>query len=198
MGIASPALLLLAAAPLWASVASDLSAQLRTAKLDPTKCYRVRDLGFYHDELKVFLNNGYLIFSEPIAGAPFAAVFSGDIDGGDGEVLVTPPRRSERRSLATFAEAPTLNAHFKSALFLFTDRSAGELIDLAKAQGNPSNEMGLMLADKYSPTVHNIAQGFEIRLLSDSQREPRPWILLHHHRCPATGRDRSGLRSHLS
>ena len=167
MGIASPALLLLAAAPLWASVASDLSAQLRTAKLDPTKCYRVRDLGFYHDELKVFLNNGYLIFSEPIAGAPFAAVFSGDIDGGDGEVLVTPPRRSERRSLATFAEAPTLNAHFKSALFLFTDRSAGELIDLAKAQGNPSNEMGLMLADKYSPTVHNIAQGFEIRLLSD-------------------------------
>ena len=167
MGLASSVVAMLATAPLWASVASDLSSRIRAAKLDSGQCYRVRDLGFAREDLKIYLNNGYLIFSEPVAGAPFAAVFSGDVEGGDGEVLVTPPRRSERRSLSAFADAPTLNTHFKSALFLFTDRTARELMDLAAAQAKPSTEMGLMLADKYSPAVRNIGQGFEIRLLSD-------------------------------
>lgn len=167
MGLASSALVLIASAPLWASAASDLSVQIRSAKLDSARCYRVRDLGFAREDLKIFLNNGYLIFSQPVAGAPFAAVFSGEIQGGDGEVLVTPPRRSERRSLASFADSPTLNTHFQTALFLFTDGTARELIDLAVAQGSPSNEMGLMLAGKYSPTLRNIAQGFEVRLMAD-------------------------------
>ena len=167
MGFASTVLVIFAAAPVWATAASDLNAQLRAAKLDSAQCFRVRDLGIARDDLKVYLNNGYLIFSQPVAGAPFAAVFSGDIDGGDGEVLVTPSRRSERRSLAKFADSPTLNTHFKSAVMLFTDGTARELMTLATAQGKPSNEMGLMLTDKYSQTLHNLAQGFEIRLLSD-------------------------------
>ena len=167
MRLASPAFVLLSAASLWATPASDLGARIRNAKLDSARCFRVRDLGFAREDLKIYLNNGYLIFSEPVAGAPFAAVFSADVDGGDGEVLVTPPRRSERRSLAQFAEAPTLNAHFNSALFLFTDRTGRELLDVATAQGKPSAEMGLLLADKYSGAFHNIAQGFEVRLLLD-------------------------------
>ena len=167
MGLASSALALLATLPVFASAASDLNSQIRGAKLDSSRCYRVRDLDFAHEDLKIFLNNGYLIFAEPVAGAPFAAVFSGEIDGGDGEVLVTPPRRSERRSLAMFADAPTLNTHFRTALFLFTDSTARDLLTRVAAQGPSSNDMGLILADKYSPTVHNIAQGFEIRLLAD-------------------------------
>ena len=168
MGPASTALLLLASIPIWATAASDLTTQIKTAKLDPRRCYRVRDLGFAREDLKIYLNNGYLIFSEPLAGQPFAAIFSGDVDGGDGEVLVTPPRRVEKRSLASFAESPTLNTHFKSALFLFTDRSGRELAEQAAAQNKASEEMGLLLAEKFSATVHNIAQGFEIRLLADS------------------------------
>ena len=123
MGLASSALAILAAAPLWATAASDLNSQITTAKLDSKHCFRVRDLAFAREDLKLYLNNGYLIFSDSVAGQPFAAVFSGDIDGGDAEVLVTPPRRSEKRSLAAFADAPTLNAHFKTGLFIFTDRT---------------------------------------------------------------------------
>ena len=169
MGIASIVLAILFAVPLaWSSPASDLSAQLRNAKLDIAHCYRVRDLEFAHEDLKLYLNDGYLIFSEPIAGAPFAAVFSGEVvEGGDGEVLLSPPRRSERRSLAKFADSPTLDAHFKTALFLFTDRTGRELMDRAIAQSPPSTETGALLAGQYSSTMRNIAQGFEVRLLED-------------------------------
>ena len=167
MGFASIILAVLVTAPLWATAASDLSAQIHGAKLDTNRCYRVRDLDFVREDLKIFLNNGYLIFAEPVAGQPFAAVFSGDVEGGDGEVLITPPRRSERRSLATFADSPTLNTHFKTALFLFTDKSAIELMNRAAAQGAPLQEMGLLLAEKHSPMVRNIAHGFEVRLLMD-------------------------------
>jgi len=171
MGFASIILAVLVAAPLWATAASDLSTQIRGAKLDTTRCYRVRDLDFIREDLKIYLNDGYLIFAQPVAGLPFAAVFSSEVEGGDGEVLVTPPRRSERRSLATFADAPTLNTHFKTALFLFTDSIARELLNRAASQGPPSPEMGLLLSERYSPTVHNIAQGFEMRLMVDLLNE---------------------------
>ncbi|HEY3743143.1 MAG TPA: M1 family aminopeptidase [Bryobacteraceae bacterium] len=169
MGNASIVLVALVGIPIaWGTPASDLNAQLKNAKLDIARCYRVRDLEFAHEDLKIFLNDGYLIFSEPIAGGPFAAVFSSEtIEGGDGEVLLSPPRRSERRSLAKFADSPTLDAHFKTALFLFTDNTGRDLMDRAVAQGPPSSEMGALLAGQFTATVRNISQGFEVRLLAD-------------------------------
>jgi hypothetical protein len=171
MGFASIVLALLVSAPMWATAASDLSTHIRTAKLDAARCYRVRDLDFAREDLKIYLNDGYLIFSEPVAGAPFAAVFSADVEGGDGEVLLTPPRRIERRSLAKFADSPTLNTHFKTALFLFTDGTGNELMRRATAQGPPSTEMGALLSSRHSSTLQNIAQGFEVRLLADLLNE---------------------------
>lgn len=149
------------------TASSDLEKQIHEAKLDGRECYRVRDLYFAKEDLKFYLNNGYLIFSEPIAGRPFAAMFSAEVEGGDAEVLVTPPQRAERRSLAHFAGEPTLDAHFKAGVFLFTDKTGAELFELVKKKGLPSREMGLLLADRLAQTLRTMSQGFEFRLMTD-------------------------------
>ena len=43
-------------------------------------------------------------------------------------MLLFPPLRSERMSLAHFAKSPNLNEHFVAALFLFSDGTGEELL----------------------------------------------------------------------
>src|ERR1700749_2819140 len=85
-----------------ASQAAEIAAQIRAAALDPTECYRVRDLSLAKEDLKLYFNEGYLIFSKPVHGERVSAVFSADVEGGDGEALLLPPYRGERVSLARF------------------------------------------------------------------------------------------------
>ena len=82
--------------------AAGVSRQAREAGLDPEQCYRVRDISFSKEDLRIYLTDGYLIFGKPVNGRRITAVFSADVEGGDAELLVMPPTRSERLSLATF------------------------------------------------------------------------------------------------
>ena len=65
-------LALIALIPLWAYQpspapnAAELARQIREAGLDPTECYRVRDFNFTKDDVRLYLNDGYLIFSKPV------------------------------------------------------------------------------------------------------------------------------------
>ena len=52
------------------------------------------------EDVRIYFTDGYLIFSKPVAGRRMAAVFTADVEGGDGEVILMPPNRAERRSLA--------------------------------------------------------------------------------------------------
>jgi hypothetical protein len=79
------------------------------------------------EDVRIYLTDGHLIFSKPVAGHRIAAVFTADTEGGDGEVIVFPPDRAERRSLAAFTHAPNLDDHFRSALFLFTGAEYDDL-----------------------------------------------------------------------
>ena len=74
----------------------ELVRQIRPAALDPDQCYRVRDLTLAKEDLKLYFTEGYLIFSKPVNGERISAVFSADVEGGDGEVLLLPPYRGER------------------------------------------------------------------------------------------------------
>ena len=74
--------------------AADLARNIHDAGLDPAECYRVRDLSFVKDDIKLYLNDGYLIFSKPVLGQRLAAVFTSNVEGGDGEVIVIPGRRA--------------------------------------------------------------------------------------------------------
>jgi len=61
-----------------------------------------------------------------------------DVEGGDGEVIMLPPDRSERRFLAQYTQSPNLDEHFKTALFLFTGDEYQALI--AQIPDNPANK----------------------------------------------------------
>ena len=71
-----------------------------TADLDPSECYRVREITLSIDEARFYLTDGYLIFAKAAGGKRIAAVFSADVEGGDAELRLLPPNRGERRSLA--------------------------------------------------------------------------------------------------
>ncbi len=146
--------------------AVDLARRLREAGLDPEQCYRVRDLSLAREDAKIFLTDGYLIFGKPVGGRPIAAVFTTEVDGGDGEVLVLPPNRSERMSLAAYTKSPNLNEHIRTAVMLFTDATAKELAESVR-DAKKSREMGNLLAERWNPVVSNFASSFEVRLVND-------------------------------
>jgi Peptidase family M1 domain len=170
-----PALILIASLePAFASTAADLGDEIQSISLDPAECYRVIDLNFNKEDLKVYLGSGYLIFTKPISynqnpNVHLGAVFVTNVEGGDADVLLLPPTRSERSSLASFTNSPNLEEHFKSAAFVFTDGTGEQL--LAQLRDNPvaknSPEMGGLIAEKWSSVVSNLISSFETRVVYD-------------------------------
>ena len=140
---------------------------VRDTALDPEACFRVRELNFAKEDLRFYLGDGFIIFSKPVLGERLFALFSAEVEGGDAEVLVMPPHRSERRSLANFSGAPNLDEHFGTALFVFSDGTGNELYERAREMGRANVEYGTLMRDKLGPMSRNIAQGFEVRLVQD-------------------------------
>ena len=162
------ALLMFAAAAQAAGTAADLAATIRANRLDPDECYRVRDLVVTREDARIYLTDGYLTFARPASGAHIYAVFSAEVEGGDAEILLMPPDRSERLSLASFTKSPALNEHFRDALFVFTDDTYREMMDaIAKAEARKSPEMGAALARQWNDALGNISLSFSTRLVQD-------------------------------
>src|ERR1035438_7641431 len=92
---------------LFAGTAADIARAIRENSFDRDECYRVRDLQIVKEDIRIYLSDGHLIFSKPVAGRRMAAVFVADVEGGDGEVLLRPPDVGERRSLAGYIDSPT-------------------------------------------------------------------------------------------
>ena len=150
------------------SAGSELAQQIRAAGLDPAECYRVRDLTLAKEDLKLYFTEGYLIFSKPVSGERVSAVFSADVEGGDGEVLLLPPYRGERASLARFAKSPNLDEHLRAAVLMFSDGSAQKLLSaIEQGGGKKAAEMGPLLVEQWTPVLANIESGFALRLVED-------------------------------
>ncbi len=163
--------LLFAALPIVAQpphIAADLGRSILAAGLDPGECYRVRDLEISEEDARFFLTDGYLMFGKPVNGAPLTAVFSADTDGGDALVLLLPPDRSERKSMAAYTGAPNLNEHFAQAAFIFSESSARGLLERVRASGaRNSPDIGAIMRERWGQTVTNLVSGFESRLVLD-------------------------------
>src|SRR5579871_6683945 len=162
----------LGARPARAETAAELAREIEQTRLDPDECYQVNEINFSKEDLKVYLTSGYLIFPKPVAGMRFGAIFIATGDGADAEVLLRPPTRAERTSLAGFAGLPNLDQHFQTATFVFTDGTAEGWLNQIHAAGTAkSREYGNLLADNYSSVLENLASSFEIRLV-DSLLSP--------------------------
>ncbi|MBV9747093.1 MAG: hypothetical protein JO099_25295, partial [Acidobacteriia bacterium] len=155
--------------PLAAGPGSELTQAIRQLSLDRETCYRVRDLTLFKEDLRIYLADGYLIFSKPVAGQPLAAVFTGDVENGGGEVILRPPNLAERRSLASYTGSPNLDEHFHAGVFFFT----GDLYQSLQQQlpENPANrkvpEIGALLEGRWNSALRNLAAGFDLRLALD-------------------------------
>ncbi len=187
----SAVILLLVCSPLAAGTASDLASAVRENTLDRDECYRVRDLLLVKDDLRIYLTDGYLIFSKPVAGRRVAAVFTSQVENGDAEVILRPPSLAERRSLASYIGAPNLDDHFRSAVFLFTGEDYQTL--MAQIPTNPANqksaEMGELLASEWTPALRNISANYDTRLALDLLNLParQPGLFLAVVQSPALG-----------
>jgi hypothetical protein len=155
--------------PVHGGTVADTARALRENSFDRDQCYRVRDLKVIKEDIRVYLTDGYLIFSKPVAGRRTAAVFSTDIEGGDGEVILLPPDRAERRSLAAFADTPNLDEHIRAAVLLYT----GDVYDrlIAQIAANPANhkapEMAPVLDELWSPVLRSLGASYQVRLTLD-------------------------------
>jgi hypothetical protein len=154
--------------------AADLARQIQDAGLDPSECYRVRDLNFQQDDIKLYLTDGYLIFSKPVQGVVRSAIFTADVEGGDAELLLLPPTRGERQSLAMFTNSANLDEHFRAALMVFTDGAAGAKLKqkIQEGGGKKAPEIEPVLAEKWGSVLANVQSGFQIRMLEDMLAPP--------------------------
>ncbi|MGO9254797.1 MAG: M1 family metallopeptidase [Bryobacteraceae bacterium] len=160
---------------LAAGQAADLARDIRENTFDPQECYRVRDLRLVKEDIRIYLTDGHLIFSKPVAGRRYAAIFTADVEGGDGEVILLPPDRAERSSLAAYLDSPNLDEHFRSVLLLFT----GDDYAVLKAQmpaAGPANrntpELGPGMAEQWNSVLRNVGASYQTRLTLDLLGSP--------------------------
>jgi len=180
-----------AAAALWLCVAAphlafgqaapDLGRQLREIELDPESCLRIRDLQIRRPDVSIYLTDGYLAFSKPVAGRRPFAVFHAAERGDQGEVLIRPPDRGERASLAKFTGSPILSEQIKDAVFITTDGADQELLAMARQSplSKPSLEMGLALSSRFNSVLRNLGDSFQVRLVHDLLTDERAWGLFY-------------------
>ena len=111
--------------------ASDLVRQIRTAQLDPSECYRVRDLSLAEEDLKLYFNEGYLIFSKPVNGERVSAVSSPPTSkAGTVRFCCLPPYRGERQLAGPLhPKSSNLDEHVSAAALVFSDGSAQMLLE---------------------------------------------------------------------
>jgi hypothetical protein len=147
--------------------AASLAAQLQQLSIDPAQTYHVRDLQLFRGDLKIYLTEGVLSFSTPLAGRSVAAVFTtSHSEGGDGEVLVFPPQRSERASLLHFTGSPNLDEHLTSAVFFFSDNTAEELHkQIAGRPVHPAADIAPELAQKANGILRENSSAIAVRLI---------------------------------
>jgi len=129
--------------------AEQLYLQLRNASLDPARVYRLRDVTIERAAIHITLNDGTIAFTEDVAGRVTGAFFE-----GDGEILLSPPNRYERASMALFTSGAILEERFVTAYFRFNDDTFAELrpslvpVDYGKAFLGQWNDTARALADE--------------------------------------------------
>jgi hypothetical protein len=108
-----PALGQTAASP---SGAVALYRELLNPSFDAKDVYHVREVSILLEDLHISISDGTLAFVREINGHITGAMFE-----GVGEVLLVPPNRAERTSLALFTGSAVLEQRFQSAYLRFYD-----------------------------------------------------------------------------
>ena len=134
--------------------AENLYLKLSSAGLSKTRVYRVRDVSIDRAAIQITLNDGTIAFTEDVAGRVTGAFFE-----GDGEVLLPPPNRYERASMALFTNEAILEERFVTAYFRFNDDTYPELRPSLVAVDN-----GEAFLSQWNEIASSLAEGDALRL----------------------------------
>lgn len=161
---------LLASVPCHAAeqpTAATIAQELTHLSVDPQQTFRVRELQLTRGDIKLYLTEGVLAFAQPVEGHILAAVFTtGFSEAGDAEVLLLPPDASERASLASFTKSPNLDEHFHSAVFLFSDATAKDLMSqIGEAPVRHATDVAAEFAKAADPVLQSAAVGMQTRVV---------------------------------
>src|SRR5882762_6007949 len=134
-----------------------LYTRLRSVGLDEHRVYRVRGASIDRPNLHLVLDDGILAFTEDICGRTTGAYFE-----GEGEVLLRPPNRVERGSMALFTGMAILEEQFSTAYFRFNDDTAANW----QPDLMPVTD-GSEFTQRWDPMSRNLAEADSLRLLLD-------------------------------
>ena len=102
--------------------AAALYSRLSSVTLDEHRIYHVRGATIDRADMHLDLDDGTLVFTEEVCGRITGAFFD-----GEGEVLLRPPSRVERESLALFTGMAIFEEQFTAGYFRFNDDTAATL-----------------------------------------------------------------------
>jgi len=137
------------------SPAAALYRQLRQIGLDPARVYKIRGASIDREDIHMTLEDGIIAFTEPVEGRVTGAFFE-----GEGELLLVPPDRVEKRSLGLFTRAAILEEKFQSAFLRFNDDTARELDPYLRPAEDTQE-----FVSKWNGTVQALAESDALRLL---------------------------------
>ncbi|MGZ4868263.1 MAG: hypothetical protein ACXV7C_13630, partial [Candidatus Angelobacter sp.] len=98
------------------SSAVALYRELLNPSIDAKDVYQVREVSILQEDLHISISDGTMAFVREVNGHITGAMFE-----GVGEVLLVPPNRAERTSLALFTGSAVLEQRFHSAYLRFFD-----------------------------------------------------------------------------
>jgi hypothetical protein len=140
----------------------ELLKQLSSVTLDPTQVYVIRDAHITRARMNLYLNRGFIAFMSPVEGEVTGAVFS-----GEGEVLMIPPNRAEKRNLAQFTRAPILEEKIDSAYMRFTDQTGQELLAASRKPDPDDPEQPGPFAQEWAVVAQTLNFESSVRILMD-------------------------------
>ncbi|MGC2745800.1 MAG: M1 family aminopeptidase [Candidatus Angelobacter sp.] len=90
--------------------------ELLNPSFDAKDVYQIREVSIMMEDLHISISDGTIAFVREVNGHITGAIFE-----GVGEVLLVPPNRAERTSLALFTGSAVLEQRFQSAYLRFSD-----------------------------------------------------------------------------
>jgi len=156
--IGSPRPQTLQAAP---SAAALLYRQLRDIHLDPKQFHHIRDASIEREDIHITIDDGVIAFTQAVDGRITGAFFE-----GEGEILLIPPDRVERRSLGLFTGSAILEEKFSTAFFRFNDDFPEEIANSLRDANPDAGEDAEAFVKKWDTTANSLSEADALRLLT--------------------------------
>jgi hypothetical protein len=143
-------------APVTPANAAALYRDILNPGLDSSQVHTVREVSVDREDLHISLSDGTIALIQAVNGHITGAIFE-----GQGEVLMIPPGRAERTSLALFTGSAVLEQQFSTAYFRFVD---DKMVDQFRAGFRPAENPENFIA-RWAQPVRELARADALSIL---------------------------------